>query len=214
MPSSRALVAASPSSSPVAQRAARARGAPRAGSRRGRPPPGPAATGSTSASRPAAVSATCSAPRRERTKARVRTPSTDQVGQQVGGLRRRRRGVRARRSRRRSDVKRRLPQRERDLARGASRRRSTASDVEPGQPRGVHLGLGRPSPRPARTSGRRRSARADPSQPAQHLGDVGAEDAAVVVALVDHDVVAASPRNARPARRAAAAASGGACRGW
>ena len=39
---------------------------------------------------------------------------------------------------------------------------------------------------------------ADPAQPAQHLGDVGAEDAAVVVALVDHDQVERAEEPAPP----------------
>ena len=114
----------------------------------------------------------------------------DQVGEQVGGLggggAADRRAVLAgvRRERR-------LPQRQRHLA----ARRGVAGDrqhVEPGQPAGRELGLG--------DGGRGQDERrggavggADPAQPAQDVGDVGAEDAAVVVALVDHDVAAASP---------------------
>ena len=58
-----------------AQGRARCRGAPRAGSRRGTPPPGPAAPGRRRRAARPRVSATCSAPRRERTNASVRTPS-------------------------------------------------------------------------------------------------------------------------------------------
>ena len=70
------------------------------GSRRGRRRPGPAATASTSASRSWAMRATSSAPRRERTKATVRTPWSDQVGEELGGTRRWRCGGPARRARR------------------------------------------------------------------------------------------------------------------
>ena len=62
---------AGPSAAP-----ARSRGGPRGGSRRGRPPPGPRSSGATSPSSRRAVIATDSAPRRERTNASVRTPST------------------------------------------------------------------------------------------------------------------------------------------
>ena len=39
---------------------------------------------------------------------------------------------------------------------------------------------------------------AHPAQPTQHLGDVGAEDAAVVVAFVDHDVFETAQERAPP----------------
>ena len=55
--------------------APRARGAPRAGSRRGRPRPGPAATDRPRRAARRRCAATCSAPRRDRTKASVRTSS-------------------------------------------------------------------------------------------------------------------------------------------
>ena len=55
--------------------------------------------------------------------------------------------------------------------------------------------------------------RADPPQPPQDVGDVGPEDAPVVVALVDDDVGRGS-RGSRPTTGARAAASDGACRGW
>ena len=63
----------------------------------------------------------------------------------------------------------------------------TASTSRPGEPAGRDLGLGhgRRGEHERRVGAVRR---ADPPQPAQHLGDVGAEDPAVVVALVDHDV--------------------------
>ena len=141
---------------------------------------------------PRRVIATCSTPRRERTKASVRTPVDDQVGQQVGGLRGRgaayRGAVLAG-----AGGQRRLPQRQREPpARGGVV--GHGHDVETGQPRRGTLRLG---DRGRGQDERRVRAvvRADPPQPAQHLGDVGAEDAAVVVALVDDDE-AQRPRNA------------------
>ena len=84
MPSSRALVAARPRSSPGAQRLPRARGAPRAGSRRGRRPPGRPASASTSASRRRAVEGDgLRAPARADEGERAH-PLDDQVGEQVG----------------------------------------------------------------------------------------------------------------------------------
>ena len=82
---------------------------------------------------------------------------------------------------------RRLPQPHRDLA---ARRVVVGDgrDVEPGQPAGGHLRLGHRGRR--QDEGRDGAVgRAHPPQPAQHLRDVGAEHAAVVVALVDDDVV-------------------------
>ena len=61
-------------------------GAPRAGSRPGRRPPGRPARGPTSASARRAIDATSSAPWRERTNASVRAPCDDRVGEQIGGL--------------------------------------------------------------------------------------------------------------------------------
>ena len=197
MPSSRALVAASPISSPRAQRRLDRRGAPRAGSRRGTPPPGPASDGSTSASCSAAVIATCSAPRRDRTNASVRTSSTT-------------------RSASRSAVS-------DDAARRTGAPFSPVHDVNGGShsasatwPRGESSSVtgktSRPVSRPAVTAGSaivadastnvgcapysaqtRRSRRST-------WDDVGAEDPAVVVALVDHDVLRAS--RGTPAHRA------------
>ena len=54
---------------------------------------------------------------------------------------------------------------------------------------------------------------ADPPQPAQHRGDVRAEDPPVAVALVDHDVAQVA-QEARPSGGARAASRGAACPGW
>ena len=59
-------------------------------------------------------------------------------------------------------------------------------DVEAGEPGRRRLGLGDRG-RGEHERGVRAVRRADPAQPAQHLGDVRPEDPAVVVALVDHD---------------------------
>ena len=122
-------------------------------------------------------------------------PLADQVGQQVGGLGRRSAahggavlaGVRR---------EARLPQRDGGLA----ARRVVVADrphVETGEPRRVlgrvaHGGRGQHERRVGAVD------RADPAEAAQHLGDVGAEDAAVVVALVDHHEVE-RPEQSRPA---------------
>ena len=94
-----------------------------------------------------------------------------------------------------------------------------------GEPSSVTATTSRPVSRPAddlrlRDGGRGQHEggvgavqRRDPAQPAQDLGHVGAEDPAVVVALVDHDVAQRSRRTATTAR-GRAAASGAACRGW
>ena len=195
MPSSSAFVAASPEQ--LARRGAppRARGAPRAGSRRGRPPPAPGSDGSTSAQLGGAVSATCSAPRRERTKASVRTSVGDQVGEEVGGLGG---GRAADRSAVLAGVA---------TVSGGSHRASESSPR--GEASSVTGSTGSPVSRSPATAGsatvaearmkvgRRAVERADPPQPAQHVRDVRAEDAAVVVALVDDDV-AQRAEEARP----------------
>ena len=185
MPSSSALVAASPVSSPER----RARSMARRSS--GRYPPRYAATwsrqgrvdlgeqvggGQRDLLGPAA-----------RPDERQRADALDhQVGEQVGRLggggaahgRAVLAGARG---------ERRLPEGDGDLA----ARRGVVGDrhdVEAGEPAGVHLGLGDGG---GGEHERRVGAvrRADPPQPAQHLGDVGAEHAAVVVALVDDDVL-------------------------
>ena len=110
----------------------------------------------------------------------------DQVGEQPGGL-----GA-GRAPHRRSVLaarlgQRRLPQRERRRAAG----RRVVGDL-------LHLQPGEPAAGDRRTGHRRRGEHegrigpvrgADPAQPAQHVRDVRAEDAAVGVALVDHDVL-------------------------
>ncbi len=109
----------------------------------------------------------------------------DEVGQQVGGLGRRRAADRRAVLAAGAGQQRRLP--EGELGRPARRAvPPDRGDVEAGEPGGRALGVG---------GGRRGQhehrvgavARADPAQPAQHLGDVGAEDPAVGVALVDDD---------------------------
>ena len=138
--------------------------------------------------------ATCSAPRRDRTKASVRTPSATRSASRsaVSEDAARRRGAPF------SPVnwrERRLPQRQRHLA----ARRAVAGHgehVETGEPAGRGLGLG-DGGRGEDERRPRAVGRADPAQPPEHLGDVGAEDPAVVVALVDHDVARAGRGTAR-----------------
>ena len=89
----------------------------------------------------------------------------------------------------------RLPEGQRHLPAG----RGVVGDgqaVKTGQPLGGvgRLGHGRRGEHERRVGAVRRT---DPAQPAQHVGDVGAEDPAVVVALVDHDV-AQRPQERRP----------------
>ena len=73
----------------------------------------------------------------------------------------------------------------------------TASTSSPVSRWAKHLGLG--DGRGGEHERRVRAVdRAHPAQPAQHVGDVRAEDAAVVVALVDDDV-AQRPEEGRPA---------------
>ncbi len=112
-------------------------------------------------------------------------PFGDQVGEQVGGLGG---GGAAHRRAVLTDVRRerRLPQGQRHLAAG----RAVAGHrqhVEAGQPAGSDLGLrdGRRGQHEGRLGA---VGRADPAQPAQDVRDVRAEDAPVVVTLVDHDV--------------------------
>ena len=195
-PSSSAFVAATPSSSPAAQR--RLERAPLLGqvAARGRPRRASASSGSTSASVSRAVIATASAPRRDRTKASVRTPSTTRSVSSVGGLGRRR--TPGRRVVLAAVVgQRRLPQRER---RGAARRRVVGHRHDVATRRAA-------TPSPAGSPDGRRGeherrlgavARRHPLQPAQHVGHVRPEHAAVDVALVDHDV-AQRAQERRPA---------------
>ena len=88
----------------------------------------------------------------------------------------------------------------------------STSDTSPrGESSPVIASTSSPVSRPAATSGsatvaeastnvgRRAVQRADPPQPAQHVRDVGAEHAAVVVALVDDDVLQRAEER-RPAR--------------
>ncbi len=210
MPSSRAFVAARP------EQLARAQllldGAPLLGQVAapvGRDPGRPG-RGRPRSSCAAAVSATCSAPRRERTNARVRTPSTT-------------------RSVSRSAVS-------EEAARRTGAPFSPAYDVSGGSHRPsvtdasrggvlghrVHRQPGEPPGRGRRFGHGRRGEdeggagpvqRAHPAQPAQHLRDVGAEDAAVVVALVDDHVAQRAPGSGASAR-GRAAGCGAACRGW
>ena len=119
----------------------------------------------------------------------------DQVGEQVGGLR-------GRGPAQRGAVlagepgQRRLPQRQRRPRRAASRRRSRRARRD--RSAGPAAASGSATVAEASTNvGARAVGRADPAQPAQHLGDVRAEHPAVVVALVDHDVAAAGTRKAR-----------------
>ena len=195
----------------LARRGARPRGpgGPRAGSRPGRPRPRGTARARPRRAAAAAVSATVSAPRRERTNASVRTPSATRSASRSATS-----AVAARRT-------------------GAPF--SPAYDVNGGShspsetwPRAevssVTASTSRPVSRPAETAGsatvaeartkvgRGAVVRGEPTQPAQHQGDVGPEDAAVVVALVDDDVAAAGRGSATTAR-GRAAGSGGACRG-
>ena len=125
-------------------------------------------------------------------------PFDDQVGQQVGDLAGRGaaygRAVLAQ-----PGHERRLPQGQR----GASTWRAVLGDrhdVEAGEPPGRHLRLG-DGGRGQHEGGVGAVQRRHPPQPPQDLGDVGAEDAAVVVALVDDDVAqgAEEPRPARVA---------------
>ena len=149
-------------------------------------------------------------PRRDRTKARVRTRSTTRsVSRSATSLA----------AERRTGApfsptpghERRLPQRQR---RAAPRRAVVGDrdDVEAGEPAGRdlrvgHRGRGQHEGRVGAVQ------RRHPAQPPDDLGDVGAEDPAVVVALVDHDVAQRRRRTATSAH-ARAAASGAACRGW
>ena len=174
---------------------ARARGAPRGGSRPGRPPPGPRGSRRPRASRRRAVTATVSAPRRDRMNARVRTRSTTRsVSRSATSLvAERRAGAPFSPA---AGHERRLPQGQR----GASAGRSVVGDgddLEAGEPGRRDLGLG-DGGRGQHEGGLGAVQRRHPTQPSHDLGDVGAEDAAVVVALVDHDVAqrAEEPRPA------------------
>ena len=109
-----------------------------------------------------------------------------QVGKEVGRLRRRgppdRRAVLA--GPRREGG---FPERQRDLTSGRLVS-GDGQDVQTSEPPGGHCGIGH---RGRREDERRVRAvqRADPAEAAQHVGDVGAEDPAVVVGLIDHDVL-------------------------
>jgi hypothetical protein len=106
---------------------------------------------------------------------------------------------------------------------GGSQSATVARDR--GEPSSVTGTTGSPVSRPAVTSGSDTVADAgtnvgrgavvlgQPAQPAQHLRDVRAEDAAVVVALVDDDEAQARPGSA-PTAHARAASCGAAGPGW
>ena len=195
MPSSRALVAARPRSRPVAQRllelaallgqVAAAVGrhlVDQAAVDLAEQPPGRDGDGLGSTSRP--------------DEGEGADPFDHEVGQQVGDLA----GGRAAYGRAvlaHPGHEGRLPQRQRRAAPGRAVVGDRA-DLEPGQPAGRDLGLR--DRRGGEHEGRMGAVeRRDAPQAPQDLGDVGAEDSAVVVALVD-DHVAQRPEEARPAR--------------
>ena len=189
MPSSSALVAASPSSSPGAQRPLeRAALLGQVAAAVGRDPVRPA-TGSTSAS--SAGGGQRDLPRRR--AATGRRPACGRPrrpGRPAGRRsRRRRRGARARRSRRRASVNGGSHSASATSPARRARRRSTARDVgRPVSRRGGDLGLGDGGRGEHERRRRRRSGAQTRRSRRSTCGDVGAEDAAVVVALVDHDV--------------------------
>ncbi len=139
----------------------------------------------------------------------------DQVGQQLGGLGVRRAAHRcavlavAPPSESRAAAA--APTARRTCARAARRRRHR-HDRGADQPGRRHLRVadGRAGEHEDRVGA---VPRADAAQPPQHQGDVRAEDAAVPVALVDHDVPQPAQER-RPVARAAAGSRGAACRGW
>ena len=139
--------------------------------------------------------ATCSTPRRERTKARVRTSSrTRSVSSSaVSEEAARRTGA---------------PFSPRNEVKGGSH--SARVTAPRGEWSPVTASTSRPVSRDAATlglghgrggeheGGGRAVQRGDPPQPAQDLGDVRPEDAPVVVALVDDDVLEARPERRPP----------------
>ena len=188
----------------------RARGAPRAGSRRGRPPPGRPGCASTSPSSRRAVAATVSAPRRERMNASVRTRSTTRsVSRSATSL------VAERRTG--------APFSPTPGTNGGSHRASAVrprgepsvgdrDDVETGQPPGRDLAARRRWPRRARRwGGRRRAPRR--AAAAAGSGRRGRRRRRGSGGTRRPRRSAVSRRTATSAR-ARAAASGAACRGW
>ena len=123
-----------------------------------------------------------SIPRRLRRKQIVRAPLDDQVGEQLGGLRERRAA-----GHRLLVDQRRVPDRDPPLR----ARRAVGIDERerrPDEPLGELDGVG--DRRRGADEARVRPVDArHPAQPAQDVGDVGAEDAAVGVRLVDDDPV-------------------------
>ena len=166
--------------------------------------------GSTSARFARAVSATVSAPRLDRTNATVRTPVTTRSASRSAtsavGRPSYRSPVPAAVARSAA-----APTGRTRSRRAASRRRSPPPSA------------GRSAARRHRRVGdRRRGADedrvgavvpADPPQPPQHRRHVRAEHAAVVVALVDHDVLQTAAGSA-PSAGGSAGPSGAACPGW
>ena len=195
-PSSSALVAATPSSVPSAQRAPPGRGAPPAGSRPGTRRPGRRARAPRS---PGAAGRSARPPRRRAgTGRRPACERPRRPGRRAAGPPRRRpRAAPALRARRAPAVS------------GGSH---SANAVDPrGDASSVTASTASPVSRQPEIAGladRRRGEHecrvgpvrgADPAQPAQHVRHVRAEDAAVGVALVDHDV-AQPAQERRPPR--------------
>ncbi len=169
---------------------------PRAGSHRDRRPRAGRVAGSTSASSSAAASATCSAPRRDRTNANVRTCSTTRSARRsaVSEVAARRTGAPCSPT---NDVRGGSHNAMRDLSawRGVLAHRPHG---EPGQAGGCRLGRGHRRRR--KDEGRARPVcGTHPTKAPQDVGDVGAEDPAIVVALVD-DHVGERAEEARPSR--------------
>ena len=168
-----------------------------------------------SSSRARAPSAVSSAPRRDRTNVRVRAPSAirSAITRAASAPAERRTGAPF--SPMRSVAQRRLPQRHRP---GAVRRAvlgdlldGLADQLRRRWRRVARWWRWRRSPSASEPG--RRVARAQPQQPAQHHRHVRAENASVVMAFVDDDVVA--DRAGRPpSGRGCAAATGGSCPGW
>ena len=164
--------------------------------------------------------ATTSAPRRDRTNARVRTPGGDRVGEQVGGLPQRgaadrRRGVAVDPSVPVAAAAAAAPRARRSPPPRGDASSVTAGHRQPGQPAGRDgAAVAGPSPRRSTKTGAGAvRGVAMPAQPPQHVRHVRAEDAPVGVALVDHDDSAAGAGR-RTTARGRAGCRGAACRGW
>ena len=184
--------------------------APPAGSRPGTRRPGPPAPARCPPGGGGRTAATTSAPRRERTKASARASSTT-------------RSASSRAASAPADRRTGAPCSPRAPVSGGSQ---SAKAVAPrGEASSVTSSTGTPVSRLADSAGfadRRRGQHegrpgavrgADPPQPAQHVRDVRAEDAAIGVALVDHHVPQPAQER-RPTGRATAGCRGAACPGW